>query len=109
LARLWLYNGQTFEKEGKAMKANEKHTCEICGKAEAVTECEHCGKHMCRECRKLEIWGTGAEDLSVKYFCPTCKENPDVNPWGAYDKEFGLGDVLEIVNHENDTRERIAA
>lgn len=84
------------------MKADEKHTCAVCGKVEAVTECYHCGKYLCRECRKLEIWGTGAEDLSVKYFCPSCQDNPDVNPWGAYEKEFGLGDVLDIVNHDKE-------
>ncbi|MEN6475120.1 MAG: hypothetical protein ABFD81_13985 [Syntrophaceae bacterium] len=91
------------------MKADEKHMCEVCGKVEGVTECEHCGKHLCRECRKLEIWGTGAEDLSVKYFCPTCKDNPDVNPWGAREQEFGLGEVLEIVNQNNENREQMAA
>jgi len=91
------------------MLANEKSRCEICGKAEAVTQCEHCGKHLCRACRKLEIWGSGAEDLSVKYFCPTCKENPDVNPWGAREQEFSLGEVLEIVNRDNENREQLAA
>lgn len=91
------------------MKANEKHICAVCGEREAVTECEHCGLMLCRECRKLELWGTGAEDLSVKYFCPACKDNPDVNPWGAHTKEFGLGEVLDIVNHEEAYRGSKAA
>jgi len=34
----------------------------------------------------MEIWGSGAEDLTIKYLCPACKEDPDINPWGAYDK-----------------------
>lgn len=82
------------------MKANEYHVCEMCGKEEAVSVCEHCGKHLCRECRKFEIWGTGAEDLTVKHFCAVCKNNPDANPWGAYEKEFGLGEAMDIVNHD---------
>ena len=59
--------------------------CEICGRDEALEVCAGCGKAMCRACRTFEIWGAGAEDLSVKYLCPACKEDPEINPWGAYD------------------------
>lgn len=66
------------------MKAEKKQICSCCGKEQAKTECDHCGVVLCRECSKLEIWGNGAEDLSVRYFCPTCKNDPVVNPWGAH-------------------------
>ncbi len=66
------------------MKTNKSQLCSSCGKEQAKTECDHCGKALCRECSKLEIWGNGAEDLSVRYFCLTCKNDPVVNPWGAY-------------------------
>jgi hypothetical protein len=66
------------------MKEDEKQSCSVCGKEQAKTECDNCGTVICGECCKLEIWGTGAEDLSARYFCPACKDNPDVNPWGAY-------------------------
>jgi 3-oxoacid CoA-transferase A subunit len=59
-------------------------TCTACGKKQARTECDNCQAAVCGDCCKLEIWGSGAEDLSARYFCPTCKEDPDVNPWGAY-------------------------
>jgi hypothetical protein len=65
------------------MKAHETTLCAVCGKIEAVMSCDHCEKPLCRDCRKLDLWGSGAEDLSVKCFCPECKDNPDANPWGA--------------------------
>jgi len=73
-----------YRKGDKFMKANKNQICSSCGKEQAKTECDHCGKALCRECSKLEIWGNGAEDLSVRYFCQTCKNDPAVNPWGAY-------------------------
>ncbi|TAL32340.1 MAG: hypothetical protein EPN93_16115 [Spirochaetes bacterium] len=66
------------------MKADKNERCSVCGKTDAKTECDHCGAPLCRDCCKLEIWGSGAEDLSARYFCPACKEDPAVNPWGAH-------------------------
>ena len=66
------------------MKDDKKQSCSVCKKEPAKTECDNCGITLCGECCKFEIWGTGAEDLSARYFCPTCKDDPDVNPWGAY-------------------------
>ncbi|MGD0275631.1 MAG: hypothetical protein ABSB79_06200 [Syntrophales bacterium] len=71
-------------KKGTAIK---NLRCHVCWKNQAVTVCDHCGKELCKDCQKLEIWSTGAEDLSAKYFCPECKDNPDVNPWGARPEE----------------------
>jgi hypothetical protein len=81
-----------------AMKAVNLKRCAICGKAEAVDTCDTCGKAICKKCLKLEVWGTGAEDLTFKHLCPSCKDNPEINPWGAVPEEFGLGEVLEIIN-----------
>ncbi len=63
--------------------------CTVCGKKQARTECDNCGTAICGDCCKLEIWGCGAEDLSARYFCPTCRDDPDVNPWGAYGETTG--------------------
>ena len=82
------------------MKNSEikEKTCECCKENEAITICAGCGKSLCRQCRKMEIWGSGAENLTVKYFCPECKEDPDINPWGAYDKVFDLDDAMDMTN-----------
>lgn len=63
--------------------------CTACGKKLAKTECDNCGTALCGDCCKLEIWGCGAEDLTARYFCPTCKDDPDVNPWGAFSAADG--------------------
>jgi 3-oxoacid CoA-transferase A subunit len=63
--------------------------CTACGKKQAKTECDNCRTELCGDCCKLEIWGSGAEDLSARYFCPTCKDDPDVNPWGAHSNTDG--------------------
>lgn len=77
-------------------KVSKKNICEMCGKEQATTVCDHCGKPLCKECSMLEIWGSGAEDLSAKYLCPGCKENPDINPWGAHTKEPDNGEILDL-------------
>lgn len=92
-----------------AMKAINLKRCAICGKAEAVDTCDTCGKAICKKCLKLEIWGTGAEDLTFKHLCPSCKDNPEINPWGAVPEEFGLGEVLEIINVADKKQLQLAA
>jgi len=57
--------------------------CTVCGKKTAIAACDSCGAALCDDCRKLEIWGSGAEDLTARYFCPACKDAPVVTPWGA--------------------------
>lgn len=91
------------------MQTDAQQICRACGKAEAVTACDHCGRMLCRQCRQLELWGTGAEDLSVRHFCPACKDNPDINPWGARPQELGLGEVPDIVNKADELRANKAA
>lgn len=86
------------------MKDNEETLCAVCGRLAAVTACGHCGKPLCRDCRKLELWGTGAEDLSAKYFCPACKDNPDVNPWGAREDDAGMRPAHDVANPDQDFR-----
>ena len=80
------------------MKSEKISTCTVCKKEQATTECDHCGKLLCRKCLVLEIWGSGAEDLSAKYFCPACKENPDINPWGAHTREPSGCEIIDLFN-----------
>jgi hypothetical protein len=86
------------------MKSEKTNTCAVCGKEKASTECDHCGKPLCRKCSMLEIWGSGAEDLSAKYFCPACKENPDINPWGAYIREQGSAEIIDLFDRKETVR-----
>lgn len=83
------------------MKDNKSQKCTVCGKENAKTECDNCGTAICGDCCKLEIWGSGAEDLSARYFCPTCKEDPDVNPWGAYSNVVDKTAVTQKVEVKN--------
>jgi 3-oxoacid CoA-transferase subunit A len=83
--------------------------CTACGKKQAKTECDNCGTAICGDCCKLEIWGGGAEDLSARYFCPTCKDDPNVNPWGAYSNTDGRqtgGDARVAVSNSQLGAER---
>ena len=93
------------------MKDNKNQKCTVCGKEQAKTECDNCGIAICGDCCKLEIWGSGAEDLSARYFCPTCKEDPDVNPWGAHsnvvDKE-AVTQKAEVKNIRVATSKRLS-
>ena len=91
------------------MKDNKNQKCTVCGKELAKTECDNCGAAICGECCKLEIWGSGAEDLSARYFCPTCKEDPDVNPWGAHgnvDDKAAVTQKVEVKNIRVAARKR---
>lgn len=83
------------------MKDNKNQKCTVCGKEQAKTECDNCGIAICGGCCKLEIWGSGAEDLSARYFCPTCKEDPDVNPWGAHSNVGDKAAVTQNVEVKN--------
>ncbi|MBN1636336.1 MAG: hypothetical protein JW920_07470 [Deltaproteobacteria bacterium] len=77
-----------------------KHLCEICAQRVGVAKCDGCGKILCKQCRQIEIWGSGAEDLTVKYFCNKCKEDSEINPWGACNMVFGLEEVTDLVNKD---------
>ena len=82
------------------MKDNKNQKCSVCGKEQAKTECDNCGTSICGDCCKLEIWGSGAEDLSARYFCPACKDDPDVNPWGAH------GNVADGVDNKTEVTQK---
>jgi len=84
------------------MMADKETLCVACGRIEAIMSCDHCGKPLYRVCRKFELWGSGAEDLSAKYFCPRCTDNPDVNPWGARDDDPGLSQTLEVASRDQE-------
>jgi hypothetical protein len=75
--------------------------CAICLKNVAITECDGCLRPLCKRCRSMEIWHSPHdEDVTVKSFCSQCKDNPEINPYGKGEKVFGLGEVTDMVNHE---------
>jgi hypothetical protein len=75
--------------------------CSICQTGEPVARCEGCGKPLCRKCRGMEIYGSRDEEISVKYFCPSCLKDPKINPSTDAKKVFGLPDVTDMVNHDS--------
>lgn len=89
------------------MKDDKKQSCSVCGKGQAKTECDNCGTAICGECCKLEIWGSGAEDLSARYFCPACKDDPAVNPWGAYSNV--VDEKAAVLQKAENKKVRVAA
>jgi len=41
----------------------------------------------------MEIYVQGDGEVTIKYFCPSCSQDPRVNPPMACKKVFGLEDV----------------
>jgi len=79
---------------------NDMKYCGLCLTNLAVTECSGCLRPLCKKCRNLEIWRTPDEEVSIRSFCPQCRDNPEVNPQGKGRMIFGLGEVTDMVNHE---------
>jgi len=78
------------------MAAHKRTFCTACARTETAEACDHCGQPLCRDCRRLELWGSGAEDLSAKYLCAACTEDPEINPWGARVGDPDLKTVIGI-------------
>jgi len=76
-----------------------KSMCEVCSKRKAVIQCDACGKALCSTCYEFEVWGMERSEFTIKYFCPACKEDPDINPWGAFDKAAGIEELNENVRN----------
>ena len=57
--------------------------CEICGHGQAIIYCDHCGKALCKDCRKFDLWAYGCGNIDPKVFCPTCNDDIHANPWGG--------------------------
>ncbi|HVN71199.1 MAG TPA: hypothetical protein VMU10_04175 [Desulfomonilia bacterium] len=80
-------------KQGESLKF-----CSMCFDRQAITECDGCLRPLCKKCRNIEIWRTTGDEVTIKSFCPDCRDNPQVNPLGKGSKVFGLGQVTDIVN-----------
>lgn len=76
-----------------------KRMCEVCSKREAVILCDACGKALCSKCYEFEVWGVERTDFIIKHFCSACKEDPDINPWGAFDKAAGIEELIDNVRN----------
>jgi hypothetical protein len=77
----------------------ENRICAVCLKNSAVAECEVCRRPLCKKCRNIEILRTPQEEVTVKSFCPQCREEQETgNEKGK--KVFGLGQVTDMVNNE---------
>lgn len=63
------------------MKLVDGGACDICGKGRAVIICDGCGKKLCTECRRFEIWSYGCGHGDTKAFCERCFRDPSVNTW----------------------------
>jgi hypothetical protein len=94
----------TFRKtvQGSIMGADSKglSLCGICNDKQAIIECDGCLSPLCKKCRGIEIWRTADEEVTIKSFCRECRDNPQVNPHGRGVKVFGLGQVTDMVNQE---------
>ncbi len=58
-------------------------TCRVCGKAPSIIYCDGCGKPLCRECRKFDMWQQDCGSIFTKVFCLRCARDPWINPWGS--------------------------
>lgn len=63
------------------MKLVEKGMCEVCGEKKAALHCDGCGKKLCTECRKFDIWCFGCGHGTPKAFCHSCYHDPSINLW----------------------------
>jgi len=78
--------------------------CDICRHREAVSQCCGCSRALCKRCRNMEIYVQGDGEVTIKYFCPSCSQDPRVNPPMACKKVFGLEDVTDMVNQEDSSK-----
>ncbi len=73
-------------------------TCDVCNEREAVSTCEGCLRPLCKTCRTIEIWRSRKEEVSIRYFCPQCRDDTRVNIRDDGARVFGLGQVTDMVN-----------
>lgn len=46
--------------------------CEVCKEKEGFVDCYECGKHLCEDCVKIDLWGTGCGNIIPIYMCLSC-------------------------------------
>jgi hypothetical protein len=81
--------------------------CEICGKNMTAVTCNGCGKMICKECRSMEICTAPEGEIGLRFFCSNCKTDPKLNPQREYEKIFGLEDITDMVNQDQEKTKRI--
>ncbi|MFB3926179.1 MAG: hypothetical protein ACE14T_08995 [Syntrophales bacterium] len=57
--------------------------CWVCRTEKSVIYCDGCGKPLCRECRKFDLWGYGCGHVDTKVFCAVCYNDIQINPYGG--------------------------
>ncbi|MEA3471350.1 MAG: hypothetical protein U9R24_06510 [Thermodesulfobacteriota bacterium] len=57
--------------------------CAICKVKKSVVFCDGCGKPLCENCRKFDLWGYGCGHVDTKAFCSTCYNDININPYGG--------------------------
>lgn len=87
-------------------KGSTDDICIICGGTQGMTRCGGCDRPLCKRCRSMEICTKIDGEITIKYFCPDCGNDPRINPPKAFTKVFGLEDVTDMVNQEDQSRAR---
>ena len=54
--------------------------CAICGGRKLFTSCLGCGRELCEGCARFELIGSGCGCVWPVYYCPSCVQNPAINP-----------------------------
>ena len=61
------------------LKQQPENSCQICGD-KVFTTCFGCGIAVCEKCSRFELIGSGCGSVWPVYYCPTCAQDPCVNP-----------------------------
>jgi len=89
------------EMESMGSQESSETVCAVCQENESVARCEGCGKPLCRRCRGMELYGSRDQEITIKYFCPSCMKDPKINPSTDSKKVFGLPAVTDMVNQDS--------
>jgi len=62
------------------MEVHEKD-CDKCRENRAVNVCLGCHAAICESCSHFELFGSGCGCVFPAYYCLTCAEDPNRNPF----------------------------
>jgi hypothetical protein len=93
----------SMQKPKRKMDSQDRQEefCEVCKDKDPVSRCDGCGRSLCKRCRNMEIYGSKSFEISIKYFCPTCIRDPEVNLSMGCNKVLGLEDITDMVNQDH--------
>lgn len=88
--------------QGKRVNPEKRNgsMCSICNERAAVIECDGCQRPLCKKCRSIEIWRSPGKEVSIRYFCPQCRDDAGADKGEKGTRVFGLGQVTDMVNQE---------